>query len=315
MKVTDPRAFGRVVVLMGGNSAEREVSLKSGNAVLAALQAKGVDAVAIDAAGDVAGKLREAGAQRVFIALHGRGGEDGVMQGVLEMMGIPYTGSGVLASAVGMDKWRTKLLWQGAGLPVPDYEMIDGGSDFAAVEKRLGIPLFVKPANEGSSVGVSKVRKVGETRAAWEEAAKHDSLVIAERFVGGGEYTVPVLNGSALPVIKIEPASDFYDYEAKYLRDDTRYLCPCGLSAQQESEMQRLAERAFAVLGGRGWGRIDILRDVNGTPYLLEANTVPGMTDHSLVPMAARAAGISFEDLVWQILEGSFDMAMSGKGA
>jgi D-alanine-D-alanine ligase len=183
------------------------------------------------------------------------------------------------------------------------------------VEKRLGLPLFVKPANEGSSVGVSKVRQAGETRQAWQEAAKHDALVIAERFVGGGEYTVPVLNGRALPVIKIEPASDFYDYEAKYLRDDTRYLCPCGLSAEQEGEMQRLAERAFVVLGGRGWGRIDILRDVNGTPYLLEANTVPGMTDHSLVPMAARAAGIPFEDLVWQILEGSFDMAMSGKGA
>lgn len=314
MKVTDPRAFGRVVVLMGGNSAEREVSLKSGSAVLAALQAKGVDAVGIDATGDVAAKLRAAGAQRAFIALHGRGGEDGVMQGALEMMGIPYTGSGVLASAVGMDKWRTKLLWQGAGLPVPDYEMIDGSSDFAAVEKRLGIPLFVKPANEGSSVGVSKVRQAGETRQAWQEAAKHDSLVIAERFVGGGEYTVPVLNGRALPVIKIEPASDFYDYEAKYLRNDTRYLCPCGLSAEQEGEMQRLAERAFVVLGGRGWGRIDILRDVNGTPYLLEANTVPGMTDHSLVPMAARAAGIPFEDLVWQILEGSFDMTMSGKG-
>jgi len=307
MKVTDPRAFGRVVVLMGGSSAEREVSLKSGNAVLAALQSKGVDAVGVDATGDVAAKLREAGAQRAFIALHGRGGEDGVMQGALELMGLPYTGSGVLASAIGMDKWRTKLLWQGAGLPVPDYEMIDAGSDFSAVEKRLGLPLFVKPANEGSSVGVSKVRQAGETRAAWQEAVKHDALVIAERFVGGGEYTVPVLNGRALPVIKIEPAGDFYDYEAKYLRNDTSYLCPCGLSAEQESEMQRLAERAFMVLGGRGWGRIDILRDVDGKPYLLEANTVPGMTDHSLVPMAARAAGISFEDLVWQILEGTMD--------
>lgn len=315
MKVTDPRTFGRVVVLMGGSSAERDVSLKSGNAVLKALLVKGVDAAGIDAIGDVAAKLRDASAQRVFIALHGRGGEDGVMQGALELIGIPYTGSGVLASAVGMDKWRTKLLWQGAGLPVPDYEMIDGFSDFAAVEQRLGLPLFVKPANEGSSVGVSKVRQVGETRHAWEIAAKYDSLVIAERFVGGGEYTVPVLNGHALPVIKIEPSSDFYDYEAKYLRDDTQYRCPCGLSAEQEKEMQRLAERAFTVLGGRGWGRIDILRDMDGKPYLLEANTVPGMTDHSLVPMAALAAGISFEDLVWQILEGSFDTAMSGKGA
>jgi len=315
MKVTDPRTFGRVVVLMGGSSAERDVSLKSGNAVLKALLAKGVDAVGIDAIGDVAAKLRDAGAQRAFIALHGRGGEDGVMQGALEMIGIPYTGSGVLASAVGMDKWRTKLLWQGAKLPVPDYEMIDGFSDFAAVEQRLGLPLFVKPANEGSSVGVSKVRQVGETRHAWEVASKYDSLVIAERFVGGGEYTVPVLNGHALPVIKIEPSGDFYDYEAKYLRDDTQYRCPCGLSTEQEKEMQRLAERAFTVLGGRGWGRIDILRDIDGKPYLLEANTVPGMTDHSLVPMAARAAGISFEDLVWQILEGSFDTAMSGKDA
>jgi D-alanine-D-alanine ligase len=247
MKVTDPREFGRVVVLMGGTSAEREVSLKSGNAVLQALLAKGVDAVAVDATGDVFGKLRSAGAQRAFIALHGRGGEDGVMQGALEMLGLPYTGSGVLASAVGMDKWRTKLLWQGAGLPVPEYEMVDADSDFNAVEQRLGLPLFVKPANEGSSVGVTKVKQAGGIRAAWAGAAKHDALVIAERFIGGGEYTVPVLNGSALPVIKIEPVSEFYDYEAKYLRDDTRYLCPCGLSSEEEMGMQRLAERAFEV--------------------------------------------------------------------
>ena len=220
-----------------------------------------------------------------------RYGEDGTVQGALELLGIPYTGSGVLASALAMDKWRTKLVWQAAGLPVPAYELLDAGSDFAAVAARLGLPLFVKPANEGSSVGISKVKTAADLRAAYELAARYDDLVIAEQFIGGGEYTAAILGGEALPVIKIEPANEFYDYEAKYLRDDTRYLCPCGLSAEQESEMQRLAKRGFAVIGGAGWGRVDFLLDEAGKPYLLEANTSPGMTDHSLVPMAARAGG------------------------
>ncbi|MDP2878881.1 MAG: D-alanine--D-alanine ligase, partial [Sulfuricella sp.] len=296
-------AFGKVAVLLGGKSAEREVSLKSGNAVLAALKRSGVDAHAFDPTERELGELKRDGFERVFITLHGGQGEDGTVQGALALLGIPYTGSGVLASALAMDKWRSKLVWQAAGLPVPAYELLDAGSDFMAVAARLGLPLFVKPANEGSSVGISKVKTVADLRAAYELAARYDDLVIAEQFVGGGEYTAAILGGEALPVIKIEPANEFYDYEAKYLRDDTRYLCPCGLSAEQESEIQRLAKRGYAVIGGAGWGRVDFLLDAAGKPYLLEANTSPGMTDHSLVPMAARAAGLSFEDLVIKVLE------------
>jgi D-alanine-D-alanine ligase len=295
--------FGKVAVLFGGRSAEREVSLKSGAAVLAALQRSGVDAHSYDpAVQDLHGLLDE-GYQRAFIALHGRYGEDGTVQGALELMGIPYTGSGVLASALAMDKWRTKLVWQAAGLPIPAYELLAADSDFDAVVARMGLPLFVKPANEGSSVGISKVKQACELRAAYWEAAKHDKLVIVEAFVGGGEYTVAILDGKALPVIKIEPANEFYDYEAKYLRDDTRYLCPCGLAPEQEAEMQHLAQVAFSLIGGEGWGRVDFLMDEAGKPHLLEINTSPGMTDHSLVPMAARQAGISFEQLVLRVLE------------
>ncbi|MHB8166668.1 MAG: D-alanine--D-alanine ligase [Sulfuricella sp.] len=301
--MAEARQFGKVAVLLGGKSAEREVSLKSGNAVLAALKRSGVDAHAFDPAERELGELKRDGFARVFIALHGGQGEDGTVQGALALLGIPYTGSGVLASALAMDKWRCKLVWQAAGLPVPAYELLDAGSDFAAVAARLGLPLFVKPANEGSSVGISKVKTVADLRAAYELAARYDALVIAEQFVGGGEYTAAILGGEALPVIKIEPANEFYDYAAKYLRDDTRYLCPCGLSVQQESEIQRLAKQGYAVIGGAGWGRVDFLLDAAGKPYLLEANTSPGMTDHSLVPMAARAAGLPFEDLVMKILE------------
>lgn len=303
----DPRSFGKVAVLFGGSSAEREISLKSGNAVLAALRGKGVDAHAFDPARRPLAELKAEGFERVFLILHGRGGEDGTAQGALELMGIPYTGSGVMASAVGMDKWRSKLLWRGAGLPVPDYALLEADSDFAAVERQLGLPLFVKPANEGSSVGISKVKSPGGLAAAYAEAAKHDSLVLAERFLGGGEYTVGVLGEGrslrALPVVKIEPASEFYDYEAKYFRDDTRYLCPCGLPPEREAAMQDLARRAFTVLGCRGWARVDVLLDDDGKPYLLEINTAPGMTDHSLVPMAARTAGLDFPDLCLQVLE------------
>ncbi len=298
-----PNEFGKVAVLLGGSSAEREVSLKSGNAVLAALKRSGVDAHAFDPAERELAELKRDGFARAFIALHGGQGEDGTIQGALSLLGIPFTGSGVLASALAMDKWRSKLVWQAAGLPVPAYELLDAGSDFAAVAQRLGLPLFVKPANEGSSVGISKVKAVSELRAAYEAAARYDDLVIAEQFVGGGEYTAAILGAEALPVIKIEPANEFYDYEAKYLRDDTRYLCPCGLAPEREREVQSLARRAFAVIGGAGWGRIDFLLDAAGKPYVLEANTSPGMTDHSLVPMAARAAGLSFEDLVLAVLK------------
>ncbi len=297
------KSLGKVAVLFGGRSAEREVSLKSGAAVLAALQRSGVDAHAFDPAVRELQALRDEGFDRAFIALHGRFGEDGTVQGALELLGIPYTGSGVLASALGMDKWRTKLVWQAGGLPIPEFELLDEGSDFDAVAARLGLPLFVKPANEGSSVGVTKVKRAEDLRAAYHAAAKHDKLVIAERFIGGGEYTASIVGTTALPVIKIEPANEFYDYEAKYLRDDTRYLCPCGLPPEREAEIQRLALRGFALLGGQGWGRVDFLMDENGKPYLLEANTSPGMTDHSLVPMAARQAGLRFEQLVQRILE------------
>ena len=293
--------YGKVAVLLGGKSAERDVSLKSGGAVLAALLRGGVNAHAFDPAEHPLHDLE--GYDRAFIALHGRFGEDGTTQGALELLGIPYTGSGVMASAVAMDKWRTKLLWQAAGIPTPDFELVTADSDFAAIEARLGLPLFVKPACEGSSIGISKVKQPGGLSAAYDEASKYDPLVIAERFVGGGEFTVGILGETALPVIRIVPANEFYDYEAKYLRDDTRYLCPAGLSDAQESTIRAQALQAFRVLGGRGWGRVDFLLDEAGQHYFIEANTSPGMTDHSLVPMGARAAGITFDQLVLQILE------------
>lgn len=295
--------FGKIAVLFGGKSAEREVSLKSGAAVLAALLRSGVDAYPFDPATRSLQELKDQGFAAAFIALHGRFGEDGTVQGALELLGIPYTGSGVMASALGMDKWRTKMVWQAAGLPIPAYAMLDAGSDAVMVTGKLGLPLFVKPANEGSSVGISKVKAIGELQAAYQEAVKYDSLVIAESFIGGGEYTAAILGEQVLPVIKIEPANEFYDYEAKYLRDDTRYLCPSGLTAAQEAEMQSLAKQAFNLIGGQGWGRVDFLMSESGKPYVLEVNTSPGMTDHSLVPMAARQAGISFEQLVLRILE------------
>lgn len=292
--------FGKVAVLFGGTSAEREVSLKSGSRVLAALKSQGVDAHAFDPAERKLDEL--AGFDRAFIALHGRHGEDGTIQGALELMHIPYTGSGVMASAVGMDKWRTKLLWRSVGLAIPEFVLLDANSDFSAVEKQLGLPLFVKPACEGSSIGVTKVRQAGELRGAYLEAVKHDPLVIAEKGVLGGEYTASILGDEALPIIKIEPATDFYDYEAKYFRDDTAYRCPCGLSEERELEIRAQALDAFRVLGCRGWGRVDFLMDEQGNAYMLEVNTSPGMTDHSLVPMAARVAGISYEALVMRVL-------------
>jgi len=293
--------FGKVAVLFGGKSGEREVSLKSGSAVLAALQRQGVDAHAFDPATRPLHDLE--GFDRAMISLHGRFGEDGAMQGALELLGIPYTGSGVMASAIGMDKWRTKMIWSAAGVSTPAFELVKADSDFAAIEKRLGLPLFVKPANEGSSIGISKVKQAGGLQAAYELAAKSDPLVIAEQFVGGGEYTVGILGDKALPIVRIVPKNEFYDFEAKYLRDDTEYLCPCGLSAEKEAQIQQEALQAFNAIGCRGWGRVDFLMDAAGRHYFLEVNTSPGMTDHSLVPMAAKADGISFDELVIRILE------------
>jgi D-alanine-D-alanine ligase len=303
--------FGKVAVLLGGKSAEREVSLKSGGAVLAALLRQGIDAHAFDPAKQQLSEL--AGFNRVFNALHGRYGEDGTIQGALELMEIPYTGSGVMASSVGMDKWRTKLLWKVLNIATPDFEVVDAKSDFAAIEQKLGLPLFVKPANEGSSIGITKVKQKGGLQAAYLLAAKADPLVIAEKFVDGGEYTVGILEDSKLgliplPIVKIVPKNEFYDYEAKYLRNDTEYLCPCGLSVEKEKQIQAEALQAFRAIGCSGWGRVDFLMDGSstddmGTHYFLEVNTSPGMTDHSLVPMAAKAAGISFDELVIKILE------------
>jgi len=300
MEAINVKNFGKVAVLFGGTSAERAVSLNSGARVLAALQRQGVDAHAFDPADQALDTLRAF--DRAFIVLHGRHGEDGTIQGVLELMGIPYTGSGVMASALGMDKWRTKLLWKAAGLPVPDYALLDAGSDFAEVEEELGLPLFVKPACEGSSIGITMVKRRGDLAAAYALAAKYDPLVIAERGILGGEYTVGILGDEVLPIIRIEPATEFYDYEAKYSRDDTQYRCPCGLPEVQERRIREQAMEAFRVLGGRGWGRVDFLMDEAGNPHFLEVNTSPGMTDHSLVPMAARVAGIDYDTLVLRVL-------------
>lgn len=295
------RNFGKVAVLFGGKSGEREVSLKSGSAVLAALKRQGVDAHAFDPAERPLHDLE--GFDVAMINLHGRFGEDGAMQGALELLGIPYTGSGVMASAIGMDKWRTKMIWSAAGISTPRFELVTADSDFDAIEKRLGLPLFVKPANEGSSIGISKVKVAGGLKAAYALAAKADPLVIAEQFVGGGEYTVGILGDQALPIVRIVPKNEFYDYEAKYLRDDTEYLCPCGLGSEKETQIQREALQAFKAVGCQGWGRVDFLMDEAGNHYFLEINTSPGMTDHSLVPMAAKAAGMSFDALVIRILE------------
>lgn len=294
-------SFGKVAVLFGGTSAEREVSLNSGSRVLAALQGQGIDVHAFDPATQTLDDLK--GYDRAFIALHGRHGEDGTIQGALEFMHIPYTGSGVLASALAMDKFRTKLMWQAAGLPVPEYALLTADSDFAEIEEQLGLPLFVKPAREGSSIGVTKVKERGALKAAYEEAAQHDPLVIAEKGVMGGEYTVGIVGDEVLPIIKIEPATEWYDYEAKYNRDDTKYLCPCGLPEAKEMEIRKGALEAFRILGGRGWGRVDFLMDEAGNHYYLEVNTAPGMTDHSLVPMAARVAGMEYPALVRRVLE------------
>lgn len=301
----NPARFGRVAVIMGGTSAERDISLRSGTAVLKGLLSAGVDAFAIDLGGAGQGpiaQLEAAEFDRAFLILHGRGGEDGTIQGVLEMMSKPYTGSGVAASALGMDKLRCKQLWQGAGLPTPLFTVLDDGVDLSEVESKLGYPMMVKPAHEGSSIGMSKVRNRAELQSAYRSALEYDRCVLAERWVNGPEFTVALLAGEALPVIRLETPHDFYDYDAKYQAGDTHYHFDTGLSTEQTAELQELALTAFNVAGCRGWGRIDAMMDEHGSFQLLEVNTAPGMTDHSLVPMAARETGVSFEQLVIRIL-------------
>jgi len=299
--------YGRVAVLMGGWSAEREISLLSGRAVLAALQAEGVNARGIDLGRDACQVLATGGFDRVFIALHGRRGEDGCIQGMLEILDLPYTGSGVTGSAVCMNKVTTKRIWDGTGLPTPAFAELGADTEPQFLVQRVGFPLIVKPSLEGSSLGMRKVDHPNQLKAAHAEAAGFRCPVVAEAWVMGSEYTVAILDGEALPVIRLETPREFYDYEAKYRANDTRYVIPCGLDSERESEVQQLALTAFRVTGATGWGRVDLLIDGRGDPWLIEVNTVPGMTDHSLVPMAARARGIDFDELVWRILETSLD--------
>ena len=303
----DPKAFGRVAVLFGGKSAEREVSLKSGNAVLSALQAGGVDAFGIDVGDDFLQRLASEKIDRAFIVLHGRGGEDGSMQGLLECAGIPYTGSGILASALAMDKLRTKRVWLSLGLPTPAHATLASEEDCHAAAAELGFPLFVKPAHEGSSIGMAKVADVEALIAAWKDASRYDSQVLVEQMIDGPEYTVAMLRGQVLPPIGLGTPHTFYDYDAKYLANDTQYRIPCGLSADKEAELKALTARACEAVGTQGWARADVMQDANGQFWLLEVNTVPGMTDHSLVPMAARAAGLDFQQLVLAILADSVE--------
>lgn len=304
---TSTREYGKVAVLYGGESAEREVSLVSGAAVLAALRRKSVHAHPVDAVGDPLSALRQGGFDRVFIALHGRGGEDGVIQGALDSIKMPYTGSGVLGSALGMDKLRSKALWDGLGMPIAAHQLLTGNDLAEEIVGRLGLPLMVKPSREGSSLGMSRVETTEQLDAAYREAAALDTEVFAESWLPGAEYTVALLNNRALPVIRLEVPGGFYDYDAKYVGAETRYLIPCGLEASQEQALQQLALDAFNALGASGWGRVDIRFDAQGQARLLEINTVPGMTDHSLVPMAAAAAGIDFDSLVIAILDTSVD--------
>ena len=295
--------YGKVAVLSGGRSAEREISLQSGQAVLGALLGRGVDAHAFDPAEQPLDALIHQGFNSAYISLHGRYGEDGTVQGALELLGLPYTGSGVMASAIAMDKWRTKLLWQAVGINSPRSVLLQADSDVSEIIENLGVPLIVKPAREGSTIGLSKIHSKQELTAAYQLAAKHDSMVLAEEFIEGAELTVGILGETPLPVVKIEVAGDLYDYEAKYLSDDTQYFCPSGLPEGQERAIQAQALQAYQILGCEGWGRVDLMLSDSGQFYFLEANTSPGMTSHSLVPMAAKSIGLSFEDLVMKILD------------
>ncbi|MDH5444894.1 MAG: D-alanine--D-alanine ligase [Gammaproteobacteria bacterium] len=303
MAPVDPTKFGKVAVLMGGWSAEREVSLKSGAAVLAAMQQRGIDAHGIDVQRTtVIQELEQGKFDRAFNILHGPGGEDGVIQGMLEVLGIPYTGSGVMASALAMDKLRTKQLLDGIGLPTPNYMVLDEETDYEYVAANLGLPVMVKPAQQGSSIGMSKVDEVDQLHHAYHAAAEFDGDVIAEQWIHGKEYTVAILGNEALPAILLETPREFYDFEAKYQSNDTQYICPCGLDKEHESQLQRLALSTFQALGAKGWGRVDLFVDNDGHAWVIELNTLPGMTDHSLVPMAAKAKGIEFDELVVSVL-------------
>ena len=314
-RVSAPEDFGRVAVLFGGDSSEREISLLSGNAVLGALRQRSVDAHAFDPRERALSELVSERFARVWIALHGPGGEDGTLQGALEYLGVPYTGSGVMGSAIGMDKLRTKRLALAAGVATADCVVLQGPQDFEAALQRLKLPLIVKPATQGSSVGMSKVERAEDLPQAYAAAAAFETLVFAEPWLTGAEYTVAILQGEALPSIRIETPKTFYDYEAKYLRDDTRYFCPSGLAASAESHLAKLALAAFEACGACGWGRADFMMDAAGRPQLLEINTIPGMTSHSLVPMAARAVGIDFPELCWRVLETSFTRRVQPHGA
>lgn len=298
--------FSKVAVLMGGWSAEREVSLNSGNAVLKALVQQGINAIGIDVNRDICKELREADYSHVFNMMHGRGGEDGVVQGVLELLKIPYTGSGVLGSALAMDKLRCKQIWQALSLPAPEYKELNSAEDCEAAIEQLGLPVMIKPVLEGSSIGISKVNTHEEMRPAWELAKKCGGTIIAEKFIQGEEYTAAILGDRVLPMIRLQTEHDFYDYQAKYVSDDTQYICPCGLSEKYETELANMMLQAFKAVMAKGWGRVDFMLDSDNKPWLIEVNTVPGMTDHSLVPMAAKHAGISFEELVLNILQGAF---------
>jgi D-alanine-D-alanine ligase len=303
--IASPGDFGRVAVLLGGTSSEREISLLSGRAVLAALLRRGVDAHAFDPAERPLEQLRSERFARAWIALHGPGGEDGTVQGALEFLGVPYTGSGVMGSAIAMDKLRTKRLVNAAGVATADSVELRTAADLEQARSRLGLPLIVKPVTQGSSVGMTRVDHASQLEPAWRAALAVDRQVFAEPWLSGGEYTVSILQQAALPSIRIETPCTFYDYEAKYLRDDTRYFCPSGLPPAGEQQLARLALAAFDACGAEGWGRADFLFDAAGTPLLLEINTVPGMTDHSLVPMAARVVGFDFAELAWRVLETS----------
>lgn len=303
------RRYGKVAVLMGGRSAEREISLQTGAAILAALRRQGVDAWEIDAGETVVSDLVGGGFDRVFNALHGRGGEDGVIQGTLEALNLPYTGSGVLGSALSMDKLRCKWIWQRLGLPTPDFTLVRSEDDLETAAQKLGFPLMLKPVHEGSSLGAARVGARDDLQRAWVNASRYDDDIICERWMPGGDYTVGILHGHALPAIKIETEREFYDYQAKYLDDDTRYLCPCGLPQELEAELAGLALQAFDAIGAGGWGRVDILLDENRRPSLIDVNTVPGMTGHSLVPMAAGRTGLDFDNLVLRVLDTSLSAA------
>ncbi|MCC6202486.1 MAG: D-alanine--D-alanine ligase [Gammaproteobacteria bacterium] len=297
---------GKVAVLYGGRSAERDISLQSGTAVHAALLRQGIDAIAIDWREDIIGELRRQPFDRAFIALHGRGGEDGTIQALLDLLGIPYTGSGMTASALAMDKVRTKLLWQSLAVPTPPFLLLQRHQEVNEILQAIGLPLMVKPAHEGSSVGISRVLTAEQLPAALKLAARHDSAVFVERYIEGREYSIPILDGKALPMIGIETDHAFYDYDAKYLSNRTRYRCPSRVKAKLEASIAETALLAFDAVGARGWGRVDLMLDEQNQPWFIELNTVPGMTDHSLVPMSARAAGIDFDELVLRILGTSF---------